>query len=315
MDIMTGNTEAILRYHRFHERLNRSLKMQAIGLGFLADELAAGVGTAAIKQRVDTRGDLWGGMPDWNNVAEDVAFAVRDLGQAGVARAFSAFDLFMEQIAGELASWRDFSGAGPIDKSDVGDPDDNAIEDKVDRFYSRLGASRTRISDIWAVYRYFRFARDCIVHREGIASSGLSAAAEAPELKPTLERWMVRTGERTVPALVPVAVGEPLGFSHRQALAASSTLRLVALDIGRLVISQLGLEGFVYLAARRTFLDEQAIAAIDPKATMVKTFNAVMAGRYRVRDYDHVEALRALRELNLTKRCSARFNEITSQQS
>lgn len=311
MDITVGNTEAILRYHRFHERLNRSLKMQAIGLGFLADELDAGVGVAAIKQRVDARADLWGGMPDWNSVGDDLALAVRDLGQAGVARAFSAFDLFLEQIDGELTSWRDFSGTGQPDEDVAERPVDDRVEDKVDRFYTRLGASRARISDVWAVYRYFRFARDCIVHREGIASPGLHAAAEAPELQPTLERWMARTGERTVPALVPVTIGEPLAFSHRQALAASSALRLIALDIGRLVISLLGLDGFVYLAARRTFLDEQPLAAFDPKATMVKTFNAVMAGRYRVRDYDHVAALRALRSLELTKRCSARFAEIT----
>lgn len=312
MDITTGNTEAILRSHRFHERLNRSLKMQAIGLGLLADELEVGVSVAAIKQRVDARADLWGGMPDWNNVGDDLALAVRDLGQAGVSRAFSAFDLFLEQIDAELTSWRDFSGTGQGDGSEAESSDGDRVEDKVDRFYARLGASRTRISDVWAVYRYFRFARDCIVHREGIASPGLRAAAEAPELAPTLERWIMRTGERTVPALVPVRVGEPLAFSHRQALAASSTLRLVALDIGQLVISLLGLEGFVYLTARRTFLDEQPLAAVDPKATMVKTFNAVMAGRYRVRDYDHVSALRALKALDLTKRCSARFAELTA---
>jgi hypothetical protein len=43
MDIAGASTEALLRFHRFHERLNRSIKMQVIGLGLLSDEIDAGL--------------------------------------------------------------------------------------------------------------------------------------------------------------------------------------------------------------------------------------------------------------------------------
>jgi hypothetical protein len=39
VDISGANTEASLRFHRFHERLNISIKVQMIGLGLLADEI------------------------------------------------------------------------------------------------------------------------------------------------------------------------------------------------------------------------------------------------------------------------------------
>jgi hypothetical protein len=84
---------------------------------------------------------------------------LRDVGQGGVIRAFSAFDLFLDELEAELTSWRDFSGTkqAGADVADAklasGDDDD---VDRVERFYQRLGGSRSRVSDVWAVYRYFR---------------------------------------------------------------------------------------------------------------------------------------------------------------
>jgi hypothetical protein len=319
MNISTANTESMLRFHRFHERLNRSIKVQAIGLGLLAEEIDAGITAAALKQRMYSRQALWGGMPDWSGASEDVELAIRDIGQGGVLRAFSAFDLFLAQLEGELSSWRDFSGASaPVastgDNEEDFDGDDEKDDlDRVERVYRRLGVSRGRVSDLWAVYRYFRRARNCIAHREGIASRTLVQAFETPELKPTLHRWTARTGEMTSPALVAVRFGDPIEFTHRQSIAASSVLRLLALDLGKLMISHLGEPGFVYLVARRVFLDDPPLPETATKSSMVKAFNTAMADRYRVRGYREEEGLRTLRQLGLTKACSARFGEIKKQ--
>lgn len=312
MDLTGANTESMLRYHRFHERLNRSIKMQVIGLGFLADEIDAGTPAAAIAQRATARQGLWGGMPDWNGARDDVEFAVRDVGQAGVARAFGALDLFMEQLQGELTSWRHFIGEADPTKIEEENEDEDNVEDKVNNFYERLEANRSRVEHIWPVYRYFRFARNCIVHREGVASRALVEAATDSSLTRALARWTAATGDLSVPELIDVEVGRQLDFTHRQALHASSVLRLIALDLGRFVISMLGERGFVYLVARRTFLDDTPLAAVDPKGTMVKTFNVIMKERYRVRAYDYAAAMRILRSLDLTRRCSLRFSHITN---
>lgn len=317
MDFMAANTEAILRFHRFHERLNRSIKVQAIGLGLLADEIEAGTDPDAIKNRLYARpGWLWGGMPDWADPRADVDAALREIGQGGVLRAFSAFDLFLDELQAELTSWQDFNGSTSIETLESGVAQDGDGEaDKVERFYQRLGAPRTNISDVWAVYRYFRRARNCIAHREGISSRTLVASYQEPDLAPTLERWVTRTGEMTAPALIPVTEGEQIEFTHRQAIAASSTLRLIALDLGRLAISKLGPEGFIYLVTRRAFFDDPPIPETQQMASMVKAFNAAMSTRYRVRDYDQVEGLRILKALGLTKLCSARFAQLKRERT
>src|SRR5689334_11458875 len=103
MDISAANTEASFRFHRAHERLNISIKVQMIGLGLLADEIDSGSQPAELKERLYRRkGWLWGGMPDWTNPRSIITAARRDIGQAGVVRAFSAFDLFMDEIASDL---------------------------------------------------------------------------------------------------------------------------------------------------------------------------------------------------------------------
>ncbi len=110
--------------------------MQAIGLGLLADEIDAGTPAEVIKARLYARpGWLWGGMPDWINPTAELDAALRDIGQAGTAKAFSAFDLFMDEIEAELTSWRDFSGVAiSVDADFIG----ALQEDKADRFYRRL---------------------------------------------------------------------------------------------------------------------------------------------------------------------------------
>jgi hypothetical protein len=251
-------------------------------------------------------------MPDWTAARDDVELASRDVGQGGVVRAFSAFDLFLDELMAELTSWLDFSGAArPSDADDENDADENL--DRVEKMYHQLGASRVSVSDLWAVYRYFRVARNCIAHREGIASRALVQAFDAPELQPTLDRWVKLTGEMNAPALVPVRFGRPIEFTHQQAIAASSVLRLLALDLGKLVISHLGPAGFVYLVARRAFLDDPPLPETAEKASMVKAFNFMMADRYRVRDYRQEDGLRVLRQIGLTKRCSSRFADIKEQ--
>jgi hypothetical protein len=317
LDLSDSNTEATLRFHRFHERFNRSIKVQAIGLGLLADEIDAGTPPETRKDRLYARpGWLWGGMPDWAGARGDVDAALRDIGQGGVIRAFSAFDLFLDELEGELASWQDFSGISETNASASQASSNETVDaDRVERIYERLGASRTRVSDIWAVYRYFRHARNSIAHREGVAARSLVEAFNAPELQPTLDRWIERTGEMTAPALVPAREGKQIEFTHRQAIAASSTLRLIALDLGRLAIGRLGEQGFVYLVARHVFFDDSPPLETLAMPTMVKAFNVAMATRYRVRNYDQVEGLRVLRSLGLTKQCSARFAQLKRQQA
>ena len=82
MNLEGANTESALRFHRSHERLNRSLTLQIIGLGLVADETDSGTQAEDIKRRLYARpGWLWGGMPDWTNPSNDVDAPLRHIGQ------------------------------------------------------------------------------------------------------------------------------------------------------------------------------------------------------------------------------------------
>ena len=85
---------------------------------------------------------------------------------------------------------------------------------------------------------------------------------------------------------------------------------MIAIDLGRLVIQQLGERGFVYLAARRALFDDPPLSETLEMISMVKALNNAMATRYRMRDYDFREGLGVLRGLDLTKKCTARFAEL-----
>ena len=309
MDISGANTEASLRFHRFHERLNISIKVQMIGLGLLADEIDQKTSSKELKNRLYRRkGWLWGGMPDWSNPDIIVVNARRDIGQAGLARAFSAFDLFMDEIAADLARWTAFSKK-PYVSALVADDDD----DRAARFYASIGGTPSNIKFLWPVYRYFRFTRDCVAHRDGLASTALYEAYKDPLLTDIIAKWKKMTGERTVPEIITINKDEIIDINHHHAISASSVLRLIALDINKQVINILGSLGLVYLSARKALLDDQPTVNVVEYGSMLRALNAVLSHRYRVRNVSERTTAATLRALGITRSCSSRFLQIKRQ--
>ncbi len=282
-----------------------------LGLGLLADEIDRETPPSELKAKLYRRkGWLWGGMPDWSNPSGIVVQARRDIGQAGVVRAFSAFDLFMDEIAADLTRWTNFSKQKPTSTEYEDDEPDRAA-----RFYIRIGGTPAAVRFLWPVYRYFRLARDCIVHRDGVATKALEEIYRESALNAALADWIKRTGEMTVPEIIPVEAGRLIDLNHRQAISASSVLRLIALDINNQVLKILGVPGLVFLATRKIFFDDDPVVDLTAHSSMLNALNAVLSGRYRVRSFEDGGTARVLRELNLTKDCSARFLEIKRRRS
>jgi hypothetical protein len=308
-----GNLESTLRFHKFHESLNKSIKVQVIGLGMLADEIDAGISPTKIQERLYARsGWLWGGMPDLNDPTNLLETTRRDIGQAGLARAFSAFDLFLDELQADVDRWNHFylTPSKIVDSAE--NEDSPEVVDRVEKFYARLGADNSNVSHIWDVYQYFRFARDCIVHREGRASDALVTAFANPGINTALNEWVERTDELTAPVLVKVTKGEQIDFTHQQALAASSTLRIIALDLTKIVAQTIGKEGFIYLAAYHAFYGREILPEVAGSSSMLKALNYMLSQRYRVHSFDKTEVSRILKKLGLTKKCSAKFTKIRS---
>jgi hypothetical protein len=309
--IAEANTEGFLRYHRFHERFNRSIKVQVIGVGLLTNAIEDGRTVGEIRIEFDRQGGLWGGMPDWSEPSALINEARLDIGRAGVVAAFSAFDLFLDETAADLERWRAFrKKESPIELSSPISTGSAEGPDRVERYYHDLGETIAAVNYLWPVYRYFRLARDCIVHRDGIASDAAAQASMSDDLHPVLSHWVKNTKETQPPEVLPLVRGQKINFTHRHAISASSVLRLLARDVNRKAINKLERSGFVYLAAHKGFLISEPLFDGNTGRTMLRALNNLLADRYRVRKVSEMETARTLRSLGLTKKCTKQFEKI-----
>ena len=83
MELSGANTEDSLQFHRFHEHLNRTIKISVIGLGVLSEAIQTGRTEKEIDALLHNQGWLWGGMPDWTDPIGLIEEARRDIGRSG----------------------------------------------------------------------------------------------------------------------------------------------------------------------------------------------------------------------------------------
>lgn len=307
MNLEGANTEAFLRFHRFHERFSASIKIQTMGLSLLADEAESGKAPQVLYQHLSRRGWLWGGMPDWTNPIVRIEDARIEASQGGVVRAFSAFDVFATDLIADLSRWNEFQRRKPVSANDS-DIDEEGFRDEAKALYRTFGGSNEKMAlFLRPLYGYFRRARNCIAHRDGIASAALVRDRLDPAIERTLNDWKAITGEMNSPELVNVSEGSVIAFTHRQAIATSSMLRLLAWDISQQAINSFGPNGMVYLAARRLFWEEESLMDMSKYTTGSAAISWLLSNRYRVRYIDRHEIQRRLREMDLTRKVSDRF--------
>lgn len=284
MDLSAAQMPAFLRFHRFHEDLNRRVKVGVIGLEVLASSLSSKVHDYdSIKDLCYSRGDLWGGMPDWSDSIQTIADAKNDLGAAGVLRAFSAFDVFLEQLSGEMQVGAAASHSSrstnskekllPDDEEDENDP-----KIRLTRFYSRFKWAQDGIESVFPLYTYFRLMRNCLAHSDGRVTPALVTASTSTELKSAEKVWKKRYAGKSAPASRPQGAGQTLDVRHRDALLASSVLRDVADDLNKKAVSFLGSDGLIYLAAHRAVRDSapHCYPGVQPYSLLTGYLNSVL---------------------------------------
>lgn len=263
MDSSNAQMPAFLRFHRFHEDLNRRLKVGVIGLGVLADSLASKAHNFnSIKDLCYSRGDLWGGMPDWTDPQGVIEDAKNDLGAAGVLRAFSAFDVFLEQLGGEIQAYTERNkrtrqpAPGTASKVQAeAEEDDEDPKIRLTRFYSRYGWDQQGILDFVPLYTYFRQMRNCLAHADGEVKPALAAVSTSADVAAAERSWNRRYRGKSAPASRTQIVGKTLDVRHRDAILASSVLRDIADDLNRKAVSLLNADGLIYLVAHRAIRD------------------------------------------------------------
>lgn len=256
MKFTEARLESALKFHRFHEELNRVMKVNVISLALFKQQLDSGLSVNEIKQKVYETQELWGGMPAWTDPYQQIESARHDLGNNGVVRVFSAFDVFMDSLEAELESWNTFihkSHKQSIQNivSHVAQSESVEDFDKFFRMLDRKGWKLDNEQSIKAVYAYYRLSRNCIAHRNGVASKALEGAANDDAMSHIIEGWQKLTGNKTAPPIQKIKLGELIKFTHRDAIFASSITRQMALNINEIAFAEIGEEGLVYLTAKK----------------------------------------------------------------
>ncbi len=188
-------------------------------------------------------------------------------------------------------------------------PDEDS-GDKVAHLYAKLGADRQVSDHTWAVYRYFRLARDCIVHRDGLASSALVEEYQSSQAASEMKLWVIKRRWHMSPVLVPVVQNEQLEFGLRQVIAASAHLRRIVLDLSNAVLRKIGRPGLAYLVAHRAFMSDSPPIEITAAPSMDVAFDWMMATRHRLPRYTRQEGQQLMALLNIRKGCDAGFHRL-----
>jgi hypothetical protein len=321
VDIAKANTPAFTNYNSFHEKLNRSVKTAAVAFIVLEDDI--------IKERrsiVDVKdacyglGTLWGGMPDWSNSANAVeAFqlAKHDLGAAGVVRAFSAFDVFMETLDGELNAWQSFSqpkrksrrtpssrqGESKGDCTNscdgVDDAEDTDPKARVLRFFERRQWEIADVEFLVPIYTYFRLLRNCVAHADAFATPALQEASQPEKWTRSIEEWKNITTDLTMPIPHKLIAGSQISITYKEALLASSLLRMLAWRMSHLAVNMLGEGGMLYLLVSK-ILKEKPAKLVGGKQYF-SLLHHHLKFVYRIEDLTVADTRARLEELGLWK--------------
>ncbi|MCK0101974.1 hypothetical protein [Pseudohalocynthiibacter sp. F2068] len=252
LSIERANTTAFKTFSNSHEELGNVLKIVSVGLSLTIEEIQNGTPAKSLWSRVGALSEHWGTVPIFTQEIAETAYA--EVANLGLARSFSAFDRYLSDIGAELDSIDHYHSSQPVALKSGPDDDSGGLDNPgmaFERFCERQNFSRLNVEFVAPVFDYYRAARNCIIHRSGVASRELETKVISASLSESLANWEELTNEHGPLKLKSFEEGEPIRLDYFDAILCSSILRRLALDIDAQVIRRMGIEGLTLLAAKR----------------------------------------------------------------
>jgi hypothetical protein len=321
-------THAYSQYHRFHLNFNRRIKTAAVALTLLEAEWNSGRTDESLR----TAAPIWGGWPDWSDKTAALRDARFDQGAGGVVKVFSALDVFIEALEGEMQAWAaapsrqtvvnhadstrthdvhlaaDGQPVSSEKQDEDGDDECDLMKTRALKVYQRHGWSAGGIGYLAPVYSYLVHLRHCVAHADARVGPALARASRKDRWEKTIANWPSLTGDVAAPVPTEMNVGEPIQITHKDALLASSLVGRLALDMSTRATSMLGKDGVVYLAATRVLRQDDATTPIGktPFIFVHRHLQDVL----RVKELDDVETKTILERVGLWKAVCRRHEEL-----
>jgi len=300
------NSNSLKEFSNLHEELGIVLKTMTVGLVLCEEALSRGETSKQLWKKLDAKNMRWGTMPQISQPG--ISAGKIQVGNLGAVQGFSAFDTYMDSIRGELESYNHKFKHEEPDERDLDDDRDNSNQ-SLSKLYKWSGFDNSAISFVLPVYYYFQSARNCIVHRCGLASKNLQKLCESDELERSLENWKLNTGEHGDLRIKKFKKEEKIEFDYSDAILTSSTLRLIALDIDRQAVGEFRRDGLVYLAAKKMLKDCNRGEFITSNKTASDSIAYHVGHVNRVLGFKGRDAASLLKRLDLLADCNLAYDE------
>jgi hypothetical protein len=320
LDVSVAALDSGIKYHRFHENFSHSIKANVIALVHLELMLKDGLTVQELKDKIYNTAELWGGMPRWKQPQKYLREARYDLACHGVVRVFSAFDVFLSEFEGEISSWQDFSKkrySKPAfteisRKASKPDDEKNEEEDvaRCFRIMERFGWTLANEQLVKPLYRYYRLSRNCIAHRNAIVSPALAEASMDLTLQVAKSNWCRIMHEISEPPVKVLTAGKKMEFTHQDAIFCSSLSRGIALQVNKLAVDVMGLDGLVYFKTKKNVLNENTDFPITPGSNLTSLLADQLRQNNHIKGILAEDVKAALNELGLLQPSKDAFNEI-----
>jgi hypothetical protein len=303
MNIARANTEPFYRFHRSKEEFTRVMRASIGALQHsMRCESAAATGLIVLP----TGGEPWGDTSHFRTLHAISKETTRFLAQMGLVRVLSAFEDFLTNVKAERDRYFGLLNGSETPFSVRRTEDEESLVSLL----KQCGWNMKPIGYLLPMYEYFVTMRNCVAHRASRASSGLMKQANAAKVVDSYKDWPIRSG-RHLPALPTVELGREIQLLPRHAVFAGEVCYRAAKHLNSELVSFLGEDGIVYMAAYHSlFSDERILTGARHSADRI--VNSVLDNRYRVTKLAKDESISILKRLGLWEKCRNRHRRLYS---
>jgi len=303
MNIESVNTEPFVGYHLFHEHINVTIKILTASLNNTIAHITNSKDDKELGNLIARTDSAWNLPPIWSFSGMPEQQVYGFVSELGLVSAFSALDDFFDGVEAEIERWN--SKLEETKKMIPADCYDKADE-KVLTIYRKYDWDTNKIDKYFPILKYFRLARNCIAHRNSKASPALTEYSGSTELDTEFSK---NFKNKTISTLPIFERDEKVVIDPKLAIFLSHILRCICKDVNEILLSFLGEDGVLNMAAQHGFLREKPVET-DAYRTPEAIFNFILTDRYRVILKDDREAISRASDLGIWKPCLNQFETL-----
>jgi len=298
-----ANTEAFYQFHRFNEAFDRDLKVTFGALEGLRMGAFPAVGD---RTNLPIGKEPWRKLTSLKDPIASADSAIRQISTMGIVRASAALEDFLTTLEADYAR-TEFLRKAQLAQAPI-EPKPEWKDLDIPKACVRLGIDPALVGFAMPLHDYFNAARNCIVHRNGRASSDLEKIARSEDFLACLAAWQKNRGSR-LPVLPIIREGDETDWLPRHAILCVTVYYTAAGLINEHMVAKFGLNGFVYMAAHHSLLDSEPVDS-GARRSAESVVLTLLQGRYRYRGVKAAEIVAILKSVDKWKLCLNRFEAL-----